>query len=93
MVPADSVLGARLLSFYFKGASVALVGAGWDLGEPDREARVVVDRDHPAFLPERIIANFARLVITLIADSRFGAVLRLGWVSRQTSLVGRRLRV
>jgi uncharacterized protein (DUF2236 family) len=61
--------------------------------EAEGEVRVFVERDHPAFLLKRIIANFARLVIALIAASRFKAKLRLGWASCQTSLVGRWLRV
>jgi hypothetical protein len=71
------------------------VEAGDDpvVGEPERKVLVLVQRDHPAFLRKRIIANFARLVIALIAASRFKAELRLGWASCQTSLVGRRLRV
>jgi hypothetical protein len=63
------------------------------VGEPEGEVRVFVERDHPAFLPRRIIANLARRVMALIAASRFKAELRLGWTSCQTNLVGRRLRV
>ena len=49
--------------------------------------------NHPAFFLNRISAIFSRLVIALIAASRFKAELRLGWASFQTCLVGRRLRV
>src|SRR5262249_32210940 len=63
------------------------------VGEAEGEMGVFVERDHPAFLLKRIIANFSRLVIPLIAASRFKAAPRLGCASCQTSLVGRRLRV
>jgi hypothetical protein len=53
----------------------------------------MVEWDHPAFFFNRIIASLSRLVMALIAASRFKAELRLGCTSCQTNLVGRRLRV
>jgi hypothetical protein len=64
-----------------------------DQGKTEGEAGVVVGRNHPAFFLNRISAIFSRLVIALIAASRFKAELRLGWASCQNSFVGRRLRV
>src|SRR5437763_11205052 len=53
-------------------------GDGAVLGEPEREMRVVVEWNHPAFFLNRVSASLSRLVIALIAASRFEAELRLG---------------
>ena len=47
------------------------------VGKAKGEPGVVVEWDHPAFFFNRISANLSRLVIALIAASRFRAKLRL----------------
>jgi hypothetical protein len=47
------------------------------VGKAEREVRVTVERNHPAFFLNRIIASFSFLVSALIAASRFNAALRL----------------
>src|SRR5262245_34054918 len=63
------------------------------VGEPEGEAGVAVERNHPAFFLNRMNASLSCLVMALIAASRFKAELRLGCTSCQTNLVGQRLRV
>jgi hypothetical protein len=50
-------------------------------GEPESVPGVVVEWNHPAFFLNRISISFSRLVIALIAASRFKAELRPGWTS------------
>jgi hypothetical protein len=63
------------------------------VGKAEGEPGFVVEWGHPAFFLNRISASLSRLVMALIVASRFKAELRLGCVSCQTRLVGRRLRV
>jgi hypothetical protein len=51
------------------------------LSEAERKRRISMERNHPAFFLIRIRANFAFLVIALMAASRFSAELRVGWLS------------
>src|ERR1700722_5787347 len=46
------------------------------IDEPESEPGVVVEWNHPAFFLNRISTSFSRLVIALIAASRFKAELR-----------------
>ncbi len=59
------------------GLDALQVEAGDDpvVGEAEGEPGVLVEWDHPAFFLNRISANFSRLVIALIAASRFKAEL------------------
>jgi hypothetical protein len=51
------------------------------VGETKREARIVMEWDHPTFFLIRITASLSRLANALIAASRFKAERRFGCVS------------